>query len=312
VTLALCRGPDGVRFGYHDRLDAAEVLDVDDCPLAEDPVREALRELRGNWGVEACHLPPGQNLKATIRCAESGAVGLHVRGGTPLQPGKPDAIAASVASLDSYVRTCDDGTRQVLAGSEHLVDRWQGTRFELGPESFLQVNREVSRSMDRALDDWVGSRHGLHIADLYAGVGARAIRWAREGARVTAVESDQEAVESGRQAASAEGLQVEFLATRVESAAESFANAEILVVNPPRAGLSRAVVESLRTSGRARGLAYVSCDPATLARDLSRLAAVWHPVEVMGFDAFPQTAHVETLAWLERVAPEGSEQTEAA
>ena len=311
VTLALRRGPEGVRLGYHERLDAAEVLDVDDCLLAEDPIREALRELRANWGVDACRLPAGQDLKVTIRCTESGAVGLHVRGGNPLQPGRPDAIADSVSSLDSYVQTCDDGTRQVLAGSKSLVDRWQGTRFELGPESFLQVNREVSRSMDRTLDDWVGSRRNLRIADLYSGVGARAIRWAREGARVTAIESDREAVESGRQAAAAEGLQLQFLAARVESASDSFADAEILVINPPRAGLSKAVVESLRTVRAARGLAYVSCDPATLARDLSRLAPVWNPVAVKAFDAFPQTAHVETLVWLERVTSEGSEQTEA-
>ena len=118
--------------------------------------------------------------------------------------------------------------------------------------------------------------------------------------------------ESGLKAAAAEGLQLEFIASRVESAADSYANADIIVVNPPRAGLSDAVVDTLLTPRPARGLAYVSCDPATLGRDLSRLSGVWHPAVVRGFDAFPQTAHVETLVWMERGAFEGSGETEAA
>jgi 23S rRNA (uracil1939-C5)-methyltransferase len=198
-----------------------------------------------------------------------------------------------------------------LAGSESLSDRWQGTRFELGPDSFLQVNRQVSRSMDRTLDEWVGPRRGVRIADLYAGVGARSIRWAREGAVVTAVESDPASVASGREAAASEGLELSFVAARVESVPESFSNADVIVVNPPRAGLSGAVVESLSGPGPARGLAYISCDPATLARDLARLAPAWSPLAVRGFDAFPQTAHVETLVWLQRAGTAATIETEA-
>ena len=312
VTLSLRRGPADVRLGYRERLDPSAILDVDDCLLAEGPVREALREIRANWGPGAGFLPGGKDLKVTIRCTEDGSVGIHVRGGESGQPGDPAMIVDSVVSLGSYVQTCDDGTRHVLAGSDCLTDRWQGVRFELGPETFLQVNRSVSSVMDRALDDWVGPRRGVRIADLYAGAGARAIRWAREGALVTAVESDPASVASGQGAAAAEGLQLEFIAARVETVPESFSNAEIIVVNPPRAGLSTAVVESLSTPGPARGLAYVSCDPATLARDLSLLSCVWHPVAVRGFDAFPQTAHVETLVWMERAGTGARTETEAA
>ncbi|MEJ2482315.1 MAG: TRAM domain-containing protein, partial [Gemmatimonadota bacterium] len=300
LTFTMRRTPGDVRMGYRERLDPASVLDVHDCPLAEEPVRKALREIRRHWGVNAERLPAGKDLKVTLRCADGGDTGLHVRGGTSGADGDPKAIASAVRSLTSYVHTCDDGARNVLAGSRRLADRWQGTRFELEPDSFLQVNRAVSRRMDRTLDDWVGPRSDRRIADLYAGVGARAIRWAREGARVTAVESDAESVLSGIRAAAAEGLHIEFRAERVESVPDSFADAEIIVVNPPRAGLTNAVANSLVAAPAPRRLAYVSCDPATLGRDLARLSPVWHPVEVRGFDAFPQTAHVETLVWLER------------
>ncbi|MCL7963137.1 MAG: class I SAM-dependent RNA methyltransferase [marine benthic group bacterium] len=312
VTLTLRRGPEDVRLGYHARNDPNTILDVDDCLLAETPVRKALTELRANLGLDAGLLPAGQDLKVTIRCTEDGNVGLHVRGGRSDLTGRPDTVAASVSALASYVQTCDDGTRTVLAGSESLSERWQGTRFELGPESFLQVNRDVSRSMDSTLDEWVGPRRGVRIADLYAGVGARAIRWAREGALVTAVESDPSSVASGRRAAADEGLQLEFIAARVESVPDSFANADVIVVNPPRAGLSGAVVDALLRPGAARGLAYVSCDPATLGRDLSLLASEWHPLAVRGFDAFPQTAHVETLVWMRRADKAVTTETEAA
>ena len=76
-------------------------------------------------------------------------------------------------------------------------------------------------------------------------------------------------------------------------------DADLIVVNPPRAGLSRSVSRALLEQ-RAGKMAYVSCDPATLARDLARLEPGWSLAGVQPFDAFPQTAHVETIAWLER------------
>jgi len=299
VTLTLRRNVDGVRFGFRNRLDPGEVVDVHDCPLAEAAVRRGLTELRGCWGVTASNLPEGGELKVTIRSAVDGGVAVHVVGGIEGAHGRPDVIATSLNGLLSYVHTDSAGHRTVLAGSSSFPDRWQGTRFELGPGTFLQVNRTVSAIMDRQLDEFVGTRRRTVIADLYSGVGARALRWAREGARVNAVEADLEAVAAGRAAAAAEGLDVEFFGARVESVPESYSEAEIIVVNPPRAGLSEQVSERIAASSVARGLAYVSCDPATLARDLRLLASRWVPTAVRAFDAFPQTSHVETMVWLE-------------
>jgi 23S rRNA (uracil1939-C5)-methyltransferase len=89
------------------------------------------------------------------------------------------------------------------------------------------------------------------------------------------------------------------VADRVENRIAEFTPADLVVVNPPRAGLSRQVTQKL-VSQSAEMLAYVSCDPATLARDLARLQPAWRVEEVQPFDAFPQTAHVETVAWLNR------------
>jgi 23S rRNA (uracil1939-C5)-methyltransferase len=100
-------------------------------------------------------------------------------------------------------------------------------------------------------------------------------------------------------AADRAGVNVDVVAAAVESRIDSLMPADLVVVNPPRAGLSRRASDAL-ISGSARRLAYVSCDPATLARDLGRLAQAWDLVDVQPFDAFPQTAHVETAVWLVR------------
>ena len=300
ITVTLRRSTNGVSAGYRAKDDLDEVVDVADCLLAEEPVRKALRELRAAWGSDACLLPGGDELRITIRAGAGGDVALWVQGGNADRPGEPESIERSITGLASYVWTDSQGLRLNLAGSEHFRDSWQGTWFALEPESFLQVNRGESVAMDRYLDQRVGPRNGLRIADLYSGVGARALRWAREGASVTAVESDAEACTTASLAAEESGLEVRVVCTPVEAALESFADSEVVIVNPPRAGLAESVAEALVKAGPVRGLAYVSCDPATLARDLARLSPAFEPVDARAFDAFPQTAHVETVVWLER------------
>ena len=300
ITVTLRRSSDGVRAGYRAKDDPDDVVDVPDCLLAEEPVRQALRELRAAWGSDACLLPGGDELRITIRAGAGGDIALWVQGGDADRPGEPASIERSITGLASYVWTDSQGLRKNLAGSERFRDSWQGAWFALGPESFLQVNRSESVAMDRYLDQRVGPRNGLRVADLYSGVGARALRWAREGASVTAVESDVEACAAASLAAEESGLDLRVICAPVEAALESYAESEVVVVNPPRAGLAESVAEALVNAAPLRELAYVSCDPATLARDLARLSPAYKPVDVRAFDAFPQTAHVETVVWLER------------
>jgi len=303
ITVTLRRTSEGVAAGFRASDNPETLVDVDDCLLAEEPVRKALHELRSGWGTDASLLPGGGELRITLRAGTGGEVALLVQGGESNRPGDPESVARSISGLKSYVWIDSLGTRKNLAGSARFMDYWQGTWFGLGPESFLQVNRSVSEEMDRFLDQCVGPRDGLRIADLYAGAGARALRWARDGASVTAVESDAEACAAARLAASESGLDLRVVHASVESASESYVDSEVVVVNPPRAGLAAGVAEALVLGAGIRRIAYVSCDPAKLARDLARLSSAWRPLTARAFDAFPQTAHVETVVWLERVRP---------
>lgn len=306
VRFVLRREGGGVRAGFRAEGRPEEIADLEDCLLAEPPVRAAWRALRAAWGPDAGALPGGRELELVLRGSAAGEVALHVRGGEAGSGGAPEVVAAAVPRLVSYTWEDDAGTRRVLAGGEGLEDVWQGIRFRLEPGVFLQANRRVSERMDAWIDGRLGDPRGLRIADLYAGVGARAIRWALDGARTTAVEADPAACRAGRDAAREAGASVRFLAGRVEEHPAAARTADVIVVNPPRTGLSRRVASMLASDTGARRLVYVSCDPATLGRDLARLAARWRPVEVAAFDAFPQTGHVETVVELAAREPDGA------
>lgn len=333
VTFTLRRGRErsGVEAGYHRWDEPERLVDVDECPLAEPAVDRAWRRLRGAWGPGAERLPAGAELRITIRGSARGRVILLVeeevpaveggadgggsgRGGAGDAPdegrageaapeGAPDAVRDALGDdLAGYFWRPAGGPRRLLAGEPRMEERWLGLDLRLGPESFLQVNRSMTRRMEAWLDGAIEERAdgpgGRRVLDLYAGVGARAIRWARAGADVAACEIDDDAVRDGREAAARAGTDVAFRVAPVEDALADLLPANLVVVNPPRAGLARPVTDILADASPG-ALAYVSCDPATLARDLDRLGERWEVASLRAFDAFPQTAHVETVAWLE-------------
>lgn len=295
------------RAGFHGLNDPGEVVDCPNCLLAEPAVQEAWEAL-----APFDMLPTGGELRVTIRASADGRIALLVEGGR--EPGDRQAVADALPNLESYVWVDDERIRCQLAGRATFADTWQGLRFELDPTVFLQVNRAVSDAMDAWLDerlyeamgpqiDGIGLRNarslsGVRVADLYAGVGVRAIRWARAGARVVACEVDPAACRSGAGAARLAGAKVTFRQGKVEDHL-GLLDSDFVVVNPPRAGLSERVRARL-AAAPARHVAYVSCDPATLARDLQRLAEGYDVTAIQPFDAFPQTAHVETIVWLDR------------
>lgn len=285
--------------GYRRIDDPAAVADIRDCLLAETPVQSVWRAVREAWEQGICRPPSGPNARLTIRAASDGAVDLLFHDGEALDPDTCRTLVEQVPEVVACHQVRQGGAPRCLAGSETLRDRWQDIEFDLPAGVFLQVNRDVSAEMDCWLEERVGDLVGRRVLDLYSGVGARAIRWATHGAQVTACEVSGRAVAACGKAASLAGARLDIAGARVESRIDGFLPADLVVVNPPRAGLSRLVAEAL-VSGSAGRMAYVSCDPATLARDLGRLAGAWDLAEVQPFDAFPQTAHVETIAWMHR------------
>ena len=304
ITLTLRRRDAEVVAGYHRWDEPEELVDVERCPLAEDPVNRAWEELRSGWGKAASRLPGGEELRLTVRGGRSGDVALLVEGGTG--EGDPAELAAGITDLAGLWSVGSSARVRVLHGRDTLPDRWEGVDLDLRPKAFTQVNREVAAAMEEHLDGLLdvarGGLTGRRVLDLYAGVGLRALRWAEAGAEAVACEREPAAVRTGRAAAAERSAVVTFRLGDVETHLADLLPADVVVVNPPRAGLAEVVAAQLASAELAT-IVYVSCDPATLARDLKRLGSRWRVTSVQPFDAFPQTAHVETVVRLEAAAP---------
>ncbi len=191
---------------------------------------------------------------------------------------------------------------QVLLGHGFVVERVAGVAVEVGAGEFLQVNRAQAQAMYRRVAELAGARPGLCAVDLFAGVGGIGLQLARAGARVTAVELDQEAVAQLRRAAHRAGLALDAIAADAgELPREAIAGEpEVAVVNPPRKGLSAGARALLASLGAPVAI-YVSCGPEALGRDLAaRAEAGYAPDAIEPFDLMPGTAQVETVVRLRR------------
>jgi len=294
VSFALLRlGRGRVVAGFHELERPDRTLDVDHrCLLPEPAVARAWRALRANWGNNANRLPAGEQLRLTLRASLTGEVTLLIEGG--FGDGQPDELLRRVPQLASIWRRRSNEGAERLAGEETTRESWADETVHLGGAMFLQVNREAARLLDAWVLERAGAVHALRVIDAYAGIGLYGLRLARLGARVTCIEADALAVDEGRRIAQES---VEFVHGRVEDCLTARLPADLVLVNPPRTGLDPSVIAALAENPPSRIL-YVSCDPATLARDIRRLGSTVSLRSVRSFDMFPQTAHVETVAEL--------------
>jgi 23S rRNA (uracil1939-C5)-methyltransferase len=190
---------------------------------------------------------------------------------------------------------------QVLFGHGHLVEELAGVRVAVGAGEFLQVNRAQAQAMYARVAELAGDMRGKRAVDLFAGLGGFGLHLARAGAEVIAVEIDHDAVAQLRRAAERAHLPLTAIASDAsESLAGQLGTPDLVVVNPPRKGLS-ATTHDLLTALAAPTLVYVSCGPESLGRDLLALAAQgWQPDLIEPFDLMPGTAQIETLVRLRR------------
>jgi 23S rRNA (uracil1939-C5)-methyltransferase len=300
VSFALRRsGVTKVEAGFHAIHDPSRIVPIDGrCLLPEPPIAAVWDRLRAEWGPGAARLPAGSALRLTLRTSASGAVSLLIEGGSG--SGYPEELIARVPELNSIWHRPDQHRVVHLAGDPGLLETWGGESFTVGGTAFLQVNREAADLLEQHVADLAGDLSGQRVVDAYCGIGTHSRRMAARGAIVTGIELDSEAASTaGRLAPSG----VEVLTGRVEDFLASSLPADLLVLNPPRPGVAREALDTIlaREPGR---IIYISCDPATLARDLRLLHESYDLVSIRCFDMFPQTAHVESVVELRpRLSP---------
>ena len=264
------------RIGFREGR-SHELCAIDHCPIASPRLNETIAILRGM--LHDARWP--HFLKSLELFTNESEVQLNV-----LETARPVARR--------FFEWCAERIPSLAPGAlDYPVG---GDRLRVSGGSFFQVNRYL---IEQLVETALSSERGTSATDVYAGVGLFSMAMARRFESVTAVESGSAAMRDLRFNAERAGLTV----AAVQRSAEEYlrnlpAAPEFMLFDPPRAGLGKAVVVEVARL-RPRRLAIVSCDPATLARDLAGLVAAGYRIERMTLvDLFPQTYHFETVVHL--------------
>ena len=277
LTLAIRRGDGRTWAGLRAFDDPEAVFALDDCLITDARVMDAWRAIL----AAAAHLPEGPRLRGTVRWLDDRPL-FVLEGGTdwPALHAFLEAVPALAA-----VWWQADGKRRRLVADRRPAG--------VPGASFAQVNAEVAGRMQADVVAHVLAHAPAQVLDAYSGGGDTAAALAAQGVRVTAVELDEEAT---AWAATRLAPPSRAIAARVEDVITRLLPADVVVLNPPRAGVDARVTAAL-AQRPPRAIVYVSCDPATLARDVARLPG-WRVASLACYDMFPQTAHVETVCEL--------------
>ena len=195
---------------------------------------------------------------------------------------------------------------RVLWGSELLEDTLCGLRFTLSPHSFYQVNRDQAERLYETAAQYAALTGKETVLDLYCGAGTIGLSMAARAKRLIGVEIVEDAVENARANAARNGVtNAEFFCGDAPKAAAMLRargeTPDVVILDPPRKGCGEELVDVV-SSMSPRRVVYVSCDPATLARDLRFFSSRgYQPQEARPADLFPRTAHVETVVLLSKL-----------
>jgi 23S rRNA (uracil1939-C5)-methyltransferase len=274
----------GGNIGLHRYGRAGAVFDLARCPITADSLNELWQSLRARRA-----LLPAALEQLILRRDRAGGNHVIARVAESRVWTRAPALARDLSEA---------GTPAVLwwepqGGAPRMVAGRAGGEAPAGV--FEQAHPAIADRARAFAVARLGSVRGRHVWDLYAGVGDTTAVLAGLGAQVASVELDPRAVAHAARA----GPPAARHAGAVEAIAPSLQAPDLVITNPPRTGMDRRVPDILRARAPLR-IVYMSCDPATLARDLARLAPAYRLTEARCFDFFPQTAHVETVAVLER------------
>jgi 23S rRNA (uracil1939-C5)-methyltransferase len=268
--------------GLHQYDDPSKIFALSDCPITDRRVIAAWKEIL----AQSVFFPGSQPLRGSVRITADGPVFTLI--GAMRFPGADDLFRA-LPDLAALWWESDEGARKLMHDRRPLRGR------RIASASFVQINESVAAEMQAYVVERVLSRSPKTVVDAYAGSGDTAVALAGAGAIVTAIELDAEAADwcGARLPEGSKSVRA-----RVEDALPAALPADAVILNPPRAGVDDRVTENLEGTPQRPGVVlYISCNPATLARDISRLPG-YRIESLMAFDMFPQTSHVETVCEL--------------
>jgi 23S rRNA (uracil1939-C5)-methyltransferase len=304
-------------LGFHrpGRFDLID--DVEHDILAServDELREAVKAWCREQGLSAWDRRAQQGLLRNLVVREGRRTG-QLQARIVTSPGSSfdvDALAAAVRA-DSFLwtraagvaETTREGHTQIVKGSAVLEEGLSGLRFRISPDAFFQTNTEMAERLYANAVELAGLSGREKVLDLFCGIGTIALVLALDAGEVWGVEIVEEAVADAIANARLNGIDnASFFAGDVRLAMrpllEQSGSPDVVVVDPPRAGLSQKVVRRV-LEAEARKIVYVSCNPTTLAPNARQMADAGYELKtVRPVDMFPQTPHIESVALLER------------
>jgi 23S rRNA (uracil1939-C5)-methyltransferase len=310
--------PDGrLVCGFHAPGRWDQILELTDCKLASE-AGNAARERIVQWcraqGLTAYDRRSGEGLLRNLVVREGRRTG-QIQARLITSPGTLDSEALAAAAqplegllwtrVDSVAETTSGGQTDLLAGVEKLEEEIGGLHLAISPEAFFQTNTEMAEQLYGLAIEY-GELGGFErVYDLYCGIGTIGLLFAPRVAEVWGLELVPEAiVDAIANARRNEIDNTHFFAGDVRLAmrdlVERARRPDVIVVDPPRAGLSAKIVRRIIEAAPAR-IVYVSCNPTTLAPNAAQLIEAGYVLRrVRPVDMFPQTPHIECVAVLDR------------
>lgn len=305
MTLTAFEAPGGLDLGFL-RARTNDAMRVDSCRLLPKRAAKMPKSLAGALRFIASRGATGI-LKATLRVSSAGETAVDVW----TSPGPfPRAPAAKVLSEAVGARTVtrtilrdvkrrDISQVEVLSGPGYWREALEGDLYSVSAPSFFQVNTGAAATLRATALRLLAADGTMRVADLYAGAGTFTLPLARQAGEVVAVEASRWALADLRSNLEAAGVFADVVPGDAAYALPDLGHFDAALIDPPRAGLSDKAMKAL-VNARIDRIVYVSCDPATLARDVARLTESGYLARrFVPVDLFPQTCHVETVALLE-------------
>lgn len=302
-------GDDGAALGFHARGRWDLVVDIDDCMLASVPGnarRNAVRDWVRRNGLPAYDRTARSGLMRNLIVREGWRTG-EFQTRLVTSPGRFPEPPVDLHTVVEGSGGGTDGPTGAL-GRERLNEELCGLKFEISYGAFFQTNTEMAERLYGLVAEFAGLTGRERVFDLYCGIGSIGLSLARDAGEVWGVEIVPEAIADAERNAELNGIEnaqfrVGSARTGVRPLLEEAGRPDVVVVDPPRAGLSQKIVRRILEC-EAKKLVYVSCNPTTLAPNAAQLIEAGYELKrLRPVDMFPQTPHTECVALFEAAGP---------
>ena len=307
--------------GFHIPGCFDKVLDINRCHLQVDisnRIRLATKAfcIEHGYSFHNARLHEGLMRTMVIRTASTGEIMVIVvfnENDTERINALMSHLQAEFPEITSLIYMVNEkwndslGDREPIcfAGKDHIIEEMEGLKFKVGPKSFYQTNSEQAYELYKITREAAELKEGDTLYDLYTGTGTIANFCARQCKKVVGIEYVPEAIEDAKVNSAINGIDnTVFYAGDMKKVLDNDFIArngrpDVIILDPPRAGVDEPVIDVILNAAPQR-IVYVSCNPATQARDLALMSGMYRIVSVQPVDMFPHTHHVENVVKLEK------------